>query len=99
NAGRITSPSTALIGRHVANSGVIDASGGSAAGHNAPGLIAMVAGDEVTLTRRGDTMSVRVATDAAAPAPAERAGVENTGRINAGKGQSLMLAGDIYSLA
>jgi filamentous hemagglutinin family protein len=94
NQGTITTTASAtLIGQHVANSGVIDVGGEN-------GVIAMIAGDEVTLTPRGDTMSIKVANNADTPAPTgDRPGVENTGRISAGKGRSVMLAGDVYSLA
>lgn len=94
NAGMITTTSAArLIGQHVANAGVISAGGQD-------GVVAMVSGSDVMLTPRGDTMSITVAPSNLATPPTDaRPGVENTGRITASKGRSIMLAGDIYSLA
>lgn len=93
NQGTIISPQAALIGQHVMNSGVIDTGG------DANGIVTMVAGDEVVLARNGETMSVRVSPDNAALRDPARAGVENTGRINARGGRSRIVAGDMYSLA
>lgn len=94
NAGTITTTSAArLIGQRVVNAGVISAGGQD-------GVVALVSGGDVTLTPRGDTMSIHVApSNLAAPIADGRAGVENTGRISATKGRSIMLSGDIYSLA
>ncbi len=94
NQGTITTDNAArLIGQRVVNAGVISAGGQD-------GVVAMVSGGDVTLTPRGDTMSIHVApSNLAAPIADGRAGVENTGRVSAPKGRSIMLAGDIYSLA
>lgn len=93
NQGTIQSTQTALVGQHVINSGVIDTGG------DPSGVVTMVAGDEVVLSRDGETMSVRVSPDNAALRDPSRAGVENTGRINARNGRSRIVAGDMYSLA
>jgi filamentous hemagglutinin family protein len=92
NAGRIEAGTTALVGRHVANSGVI-------VSDQPGGVVAMVSGDEVTLTPRGSTMGVRVARDPSGGASAVGTGVDNSGQIQARDGQALMVAGDIYALA
>lgn len=94
NHGRIETGSAAvLIGRHVANSGAITAS-------DAGGMVAMIAGEDVTLTRQGDTMAVHVARDVAAPpVTTDKPGVDNSGHVSAPRGRSLMLASDVYSLA
>ena len=91
NQGTIKADTAALIGQTVANAGIIDSD---------HGLIAMVSGSDVTLTRRGDTMTVKIAASSLAPAASGGApGVENTGTINANRGTALMAAGDIVSLA
>lgn len=96
NAGVIESASNAvMIGRHVGNSGTIMAGAEN-------GVVAMVAGDGVTLTPRGGNITIHVADNPANPSepPAiGKPGVENTGRISATRGRSLMLANDVYSLA
>jgi filamentous hemagglutinin family protein len=88
NQGVIEGGTVALIGDKVLNSGTIT---------SPKGLIAMVAGTEVTLSERGGTMTVKV--DAASVGQTEGAAVENTGTLNAERGSALMVAGDMYSLA
>lgn len=93
NNGSITSPQAALVGTHVINTGVIDT--GGAAG----GVVALVAGDEVVLSKNGETMSVRVSPDNAGLRDPGKAGVEHTGSIRARNGRARIIAGDMYSLA
>lgn len=93
NQGTINSPQAALIGQHVLNSGVIDTGGASG------GIVTMVAGDEVVLSKNGETMSVRVSPDNAALRDASQAGVENSGSVRARNGRARIVAGDMYSLA
>lgn len=90
NAGRIDARVAAMVGKTVGNSGTIS---------TPDGMIAMVAGDQVLLTERGGTMTVRV--DAPASGASQVAGfaVENTGTLDASGGRSLMVAGDMYSMA
>lgn len=96
NAGVIDSASNAvMIGRNVGNSGAIMAGAEN-------GVVAMVAGDGVTLTPRGSNITIHVAdnpNNPVEPPAIGQAGVENTGRIAAPRGRSLMLANDVYSLA
>lgn len=81
----------ALIGREVANRGVITAD---------KGVVAMVAGEDVVLSERGSTISVRVEGLARTEgAQVEGVGVENSGTVSAKRGRALMVAGDMYSLA
>lgn len=87
--GQINARSVALIGERVANSGVINAD---------RGVVAMVSGEDVYLSQRGDTMTVKVARDHA-PTTSDRPGVDNSGTINAQGGQALIVAGDMVSLA
>lgn len=89
NQGRIDANVAALIGERVSNSGQINSPGG---------IVAMVSGNEVTLSERGGTMSVKIDAGAVDPSGAVP-GVENSGSIKAGRGSSLMVAGDMYSLA
>ena len=89
NHGRIDAGATAvLIGERVLNSGTISAPAG---------VVAMVAGNEVTLSERGGTISVRI--DAGAMTGQAGAAIENTGAVQAERGSALMVAGDMYSLA
>ncbi len=92
NAGQIDARfAAALVGRQVVNTGALATRGG---------VIAMVAGDEVTLSERGGVMSVRI--NAAAPTEAgtpSGVGVDNSGSVSAPRGRALMVAGDMYSLA
>lgn len=94
NQGVIDARVAALVGQTVKNSGVINSPGG---------VIAMVAGNEVVLTERNGNFSVKVdAADLGVPGtklPETTPGVENTGRINAGRGRAMLVAGDMYSLA
>jgi filamentous hemagglutinin family protein len=87
NAGAIDAKFAALVGERIVNTGTIDASGG---------MIAMVAGNEVTLSPRGGTMSVKVSQ----PTPGMgKAAIENSGTLRADGGSAFMVAGDMYSLA
>lgn len=90
NAGRIEAGTTALIGRHVSNSGII-------VSDQADGVVAMVSGEDVTLTPRGSGIGVRV--DGRSQPGDSTAAVSNTGQITARDGQALMVAGDVYALA
>ncbi len=81
----------ALIGREVANRGVITAD---------DGLVAMVSGEDVILQQRGSHFSVKVEGLARAEsAQVQGTGVENSGSISAKRGRAMMVAGDMYSLA
>lgn len=94
NAGQIDARfAAALVGKNVVNTGALATRGG---------VIAMVAGDEVTLSERGGVMSVRIntaPTEAGTPGTKTGVGVDNSGTISAPKGRALMVAGDMYSLA
>lgn len=94
NAGQIDARfAAALVGKNVVNTGALATRGG---------IIAMVAGDEVTLSERGGVMSVRIntaPTEAGTPGTKSGVGVDNSGTISAPKGRTLMVAGDMYSLA
>jgi filamentous hemagglutinin family protein len=93
NAGKITTAEgglAALVGERVVNTGTITAP---------HGVIAMVAGNEVTFLERGGTMSVRVENDAGAASGKDGAAIENSGTIGADRGSAFMVAGDMYSLA
>ena len=85
NWGTIRGDVVGLVGRHVGNYGSIVAESG---------LVAMVAGDEVTLTRLGSQMMVKVSGGGG-----ETAGVENAGEVSAPRGSAVLGAGDMYSLA
>lgn len=76
-----------LIGEHVANYGTITSS---------DGMIALVAGDKVRLSRVGGRVVVRA--DSVPPDP-ERFAVVQAGTLDAGDGQVRLTAGDAYSLA
>ncbi len=101
NHGNIDAQFVSLIGGHVGNHGVI----------NAPeGLVTMLAGDRVLLSRNGDRVYVEIdglpLSDGQAPRAGSTTpdltaepGVENTGRINAPRGGITLGAGDMYSLA
>ncbi len=84
----------ALIGREIANRGVITSDNG---------LVAMVSsGDsgEVVLQQRGSNISIKVDGLAQPQSPQTKGtGIENSGTVSAGRGRALMVAGDIYSLA
>ncbi|MEA3367127.1 MAG: filamentous hemagglutinin N-terminal domain-containing protein, partial [Planctomycetota bacterium] len=88
NYGNIRGQSVHLVGRQVANYGNIVAE---------DGLLAMVAGDEVHIGQFGARVSVTV--PASAGGPADGAAVENAGTADAGRGELLIAAGDLYSLA
>ncbi len=81
----------ALIGREVANRGVIMAD---------DGVVAMVAGEDVVLQERGSNISIKI--EGLAKTEGEQVqgvGVDNAGTVQAKRGRSLMVAGDMYSLA
>lgn len=102
NHGSITADSTiSLLGEHVKNSGNIRVD---------QGVITMVAGNDVTLIPNGSRITVKVdgqrITDRANPLGGSTGpelistpGVENTGTITANRGQIVLGAGDLYSLA
>ena len=99
NQGVIDARVAVLVGQRVRNSGVINAPGG---------LVAMVAGSDVVLSERNGNFSVKVDAEAlgvspeggaGARLPESMPGVENSGRINAGRGKAMLVAGDMYSLA
>lgn len=90
NQGRIESGMVALVGASVSNAGIINAD---------QGVIAMVAGDEVVLSKSGEPMSVRVSPDNAALRDPAKVGVTNSGALRAKGGKVRVLAGDMYSLA
>ncbi|NQZ96572.1 MAG: filamentous hemagglutinin N-terminal domain-containing protein [Myxococcales bacterium] len=76
-----------FIGRSVVNHGII----------NAPnGIITLVAGNEVTLTRMGGRVDVVFG---APGGDSESFGVTNGGTLDAGRGEVLLTTGDFYSLA
>ena len=86
NDGTITAGSVTLAGQEVVNHGEINVSGG---------VVAMLAGDDILVGQRNGHVFVNLGSANSANAT----GVENTGTINAGGGQSLLAAGDLYSLA
>jgi filamentous hemagglutinin family protein len=87
NDGVIEADSVTLIGRTVANHGTI---------HAEDGMIALVAGEEVILSKIEGRVIVRV------DGPSEDAGefaVQQTGTLDAGRGRVSLTAGDTWSLA
>ena len=88
NLGTIEAGMVAMIGRHVANHGVITAG---------QGLITMVAGDSVFIGKRGDKGFVKIDIESLGGSGAF--GVENSGRLEAEGGNVVLAAGDFYSLA
>lgn len=87
NHGTINAGVAHLIGRQVANSGVI----------LTDDAMTMVAGDDVYIGRHHDRIMVKVSADPSADAQAQAVGVSNSGTI---KGRRVsMAAGDMYSLA
>ena len=87
NRGTIDAGVAQLIGRHVANHGVI----------RADDIIVLVAGDEVLLGEVGGRGFVKVS--ASALAAGDVPGVQQSGELDAGDGHVVMAAGDFYSLA
>jgi filamentous hemagglutinin family protein len=94
NAGNIRAGSAHLVGRQVSNTGTIEAGR----------VLALVAGEEVTLLEHGGHLSVRVdgsnlgtGSDSAAASNPD-VGVDNNGTLRAGE-QITLGAGDMYSLA
>ncbi len=94
NHGRIEAGVAALVGANVANTGSIVTDKAGAAG-----VVAMVAGDQVVLSKHGEPMSVRVSPDNAQLLDPARPGVENTGTVRSMGGRVRVVAGDMYSLA
>lgn len=92
NQGRIEADTAALIGAHVANSGIIIPNSGE-------GVVAMVSGNEVTLTPQGSSISVKIDASAQNAVGDGRAAIDNSGVINTRGGSTLMAAGDLYALA
>jgi filamentous hemagglutinin family protein len=101
NDGAITGDNINLFGQLVANTGHIEAP---------HGLIAMVAGDAVQVKRVGDRIWLKVDGDiitdrnrpmhgSGLPDQLATPGVENTGVIKASRGEVLLGAGDMYSMA
>lgn len=95
NQGRISAGVVALIGDRVSNAGSITSENG---------VIAMVSGNDVVLNERGGTMSIKVAPGqgnggTGRTGDPSLASVENTGLVDAGRGRTLMVAGDMASLA
>lgn len=83
--GAIEAGSVTLLGSHVKNTGSIVA---------ANGAIAMVAGDDVYLTRRGDNVMVKVS----GGKPGVEAAITHSGKAKAKSG-IVFASGDMYSLA
>ncbi len=90
NYGVIDSGFTHLIGKHVSNHGTILAD---------QGVMTMVAGEDVLLTKFDDHVMVKITGAAADVAQADQAGVENHGTIQAKGGKVTLGAGDMFSLA
>ncbi|MCP3902232.1 MAG: filamentous hemagglutinin N-terminal domain-containing protein, partial [Planctomycetes bacterium] len=101
NAGHINGKDVHLMGRRVANHGAITSNGG---------IITMLAGDDVYISRLGERISVHV--DGAeltnrshpfaggtTPDMMATPGVENTGLVHNTAGTVVFGAGDLYSLA
>lgn len=101
NDGVIRGSQIHLLGRHVANHGLIRADAG---------VITLIAGNDVLLRQLGERITVRVDGDwltnnsgprsgSTAPNLTATPGVENTGIITSSQGQVFLGAGDMYSLA
>ncbi|MBN2844162.1 MAG: filamentous hemagglutinin N-terminal domain-containing protein, partial [Sedimentisphaerales bacterium] len=89
NDGRIMAQTVALVGQFVANNGEIISQ---------DGLITLAVGDDVFVTRQGSHIMVRVG-DISDETVVDRSRVDNTGVINAGKGEVSLVSGDMYALA
>ena len=89
NRGAITAGAVSLVGASVLNTGTIVGS---------TGAVVMASGSEVIIQPRGSRVMVRVDASSAVPAHAAVAAIENTGRITARTGVSMM-SGDLYSIA
>lgn len=88
NEGSITGSFVGLLGKHASNMGTILAPDGA---------VVLAAGSDVYVGQRDGTTYVRV--EGVASAPAGKAGAENAGSIDAGRGRAVIAAGDMYSLA
>ncbi|MDH3212312.1 MAG: filamentous hemagglutinin N-terminal domain-containing protein, partial [Myxococcales bacterium] len=89
NLGTIQGHAVSLLGRTVANHGSVIA---------ADGMIALVAGEDVFLGSVDGRVLIRV--DGPAPgSDPDPWGVQNTGLLDAGRGEVNLTAGDVYSLA
>ncbi len=89
NDGRIMAQTVALVGQYVANNGEIISQ---------DGLITLAVGDDVYITRQGSHIMVQVGS-LSQTGESQQARVDNTGVINAGKGEVSLVSGDMYSLA
>ncbi len=89
NRGTIHADGVSLVGQKVANHGRIVAP---------DGMIAMVAGEDVFLGSIDGRILIHVEGPASDPSPNDWA-VQNTGTLDAGNGEIVLGAGDVYSLA
>jgi filamentous hemagglutinin family protein len=99
NQGALEGRQVHLLGRHVANHGTIVAPRGA---------VTMLAGDEIVIREHGHRISVivdgknltkKTAAGAGPLVVAAEVGVENTGSVSSEKGQIVLGAGDLQSLA
>lgn len=92
NEGVINASRIAMIGQNVVNAGELNAPGGT---------VMMAAGDGVYIGERGGNFFARVNNDPSSAQlnRADRAGVENSGTINAPGGRVGLVTGDMYALA
>ena len=92
NEGVINASRIAMIGQNVVNAGELNAPGGT---------VMMAAGDGVYIGERGGNFFARVNNDPSSGQlnRADRAGVENSGTINAPGGRVGLVTGDMYALA
>ncbi|MFQ5514153.1 MAG: filamentous hemagglutinin N-terminal domain-containing protein [Myxococcota bacterium] len=88
NLGEIQAERVHLIGQRVANHGSIVAHGG---------VVTLLAGDDVYLAESGGRVLIKLEGVAAGKIPGP--GLEQSGEIDAGDGQVVLAAGDLYSLA
>jgi filamentous hemagglutinin family protein len=90
NAGTIQANNIALIGRKVANSGIIASDGGT---------VVFASGEDVFVGQRNGRVFVKVDNPSAVNGAQPGVGVEQSGTVDAGPGAVAMEAGDLYSLA
>jgi filamentous hemagglutinin family protein len=86
NRGTISADAVALIGKHVANYGTIQA-----------GLIVLSAGDDVLIGEQDSRMYLRL--EGVLADTGDQPAVENHGVLDAGDGQVALAAGDLYGFA